>query len=281
MLERPAPAKINLGLHVLRKRADGYHDIETVLHRIGWADRIMAAPADALTMTCSDPALPTDEHNLCMQAAQRLREAFGVEQGAALHLDKRVPYGAGLGSGSSDAATTLRLLDALWALDAPSKVLHEMAAQMGADVPFFLGDTAALATERGDVLTPLHDASGAPYTLPFSLVVVVPDVHIATPEAYRRVEPNDTGRPDLAALVRSNDLARWRRALINDFESPIMQAYPAVRSTRDALVEAGADYAALSGSGSAVYGVFTEPSAARTAAEAARTAGWRVHVDIR
>lgn len=280
MLERRAPAKINLGLHVLRKRADGYHDVETVLHCIGWADRITAAPADRLAMTCSDPALPTDEGNLCLQAAARLQAAFGVERGARLHLDKRVPYGAGLGGGSSDAAATLVLLNELWALDAAPAELHRIAAAIGADVPFFLeASSAALATGRGDELTPLRDASGAPYRLPFALVVAVPDVHVATPEAYGMVTPDDADRPDLAALVPSSDPARWQEALVNDFEAPICAAYPAVQAAMAMLREHGAAYAALSGSGAAVYGAFERAETARAAAAAAQDAGLRVFTD--
>ena len=279
MPERLAPAKINLGLHVLRKRADGYHDIETVLYRIGWADRITARPADRLAMTCSDSALPTDEGNLCMQAARRLQQAFGVDRGAMLYLDKRVPYGAGLGSGSSDAVATLILLAELWKLDTSPAELHRIAARIGSDVPFFLHGGPALATGRGDVLTPLRDATDAPYRLPFALVVAVPDVHIATPEAYSRVQPTDGDRPDLAQAVTSNDLARWRAELANDFEKPILTAYPAVRTAKEMLQEAGAGYAALSGSGAAVYGVFEQASTAQAAAEKARAAGCRVHVD--
>ncbi len=277
LLERPAPAKINLGLHVLRKRSDGYHDLETVLLRIGWADRLTARPAERLTLTCSDPALPTDERNLCMQAARRLAEAFGVAQGAALHLDKRVPYGAGLGGGSSDAAATLRLLVELWGLDASEASLHHLAAELGSDVPFFLGPAAAFATGRGERLTPLRDPrTGAPYRLPFALVVVAPPVHVSTAEAYALVHPNATARPDLRALVASNDLARWRAELVNDFEAPVFAAHPALRRLKERLVEAGAGYASLSGSGAAVFGVFEDAARAAEAAEAARREGHRV-----
>lgn len=271
-LVRRAPAKINLGLHVLRRRADGFHDIETVLLCIGWADRLTARPADTLSLTCSDPSLPTGEANLCVEAAQRLAEAFDVDRGAALHLEKRLPYGAGLGGGSSDAAATLRLLDDLWGLDAPPKRLREIAAEIGADVPFFLHEDtpAVLATGRGTQLRSLRSASGAPYDLPFALVVVDPGVHVSTAEAYRRVEPCATERPDLAALVRSNDLARWRAELENDFAPVVYEEHPQVEDARDRLVGAGAEYAALTGSGGAVVGVFAEARAARLAAADAR-----------
>ncbi|PSQ81234.1 MAG: 4-(cytidine 5'-diphospho)-2-C-methyl-D-erythritol kinase [Bacteroidetes bacterium QS_8_68_15] len=280
-LTRSVPAKINLGLHVLRPRpGDGNHDIETVLVRIGWADRLSGRPARELLLTCSDPALPTDEDNLCVAAARRLAEAFDVERGAALHLEKRVPYGAGLGGGSSDAAATLRLLAELWDLDAPPERLRALAAEIGADVPFFLQDApAALATGRGTHLQPLRfpAEASAPYRLPFSLVVVVPEAHVSTAEAYRRVEPRATGRPDLAALVCSNDLARWRDELTNDFAPVAFEAHSEIEAARDLLTDAGAGYASLTGSGSAVFGLFEDAGAAEAATEAARRSGHRVH----
>jgi 4-diphosphocytidyl-2-C-methyl-D-erythritol kinase len=272
-----APAKINLGLHVLRRRADGYHDVETVLLRIGWADRLAVRPAVVPAFTCSDPSLPTGAGNLCVQAAQRLAEAFDVETGAALHLEKRLPYGAGLGGGSSDAAHTLRLLDAHWGLGASPERLHNLAAEIGADVPFFLQEApAALATGRGTHLQPLTDPDRDPYRLPFALVVVAPGVAVSTAEAYRRVEPHESDRADLAAAVRSNDLARWRAELVNDFAPVVFAAHPEIEAARDLLVEAGAGYAALTGSGGAVFGVFEDAGTAQAAVDVARQSGHRV-----
>ncbi|MFB6247289.1 MAG: 4-(cytidine 5'-diphospho)-2-C-methyl-D-erythritol kinase [Salinibacter sp.] len=277
-LAERAPAKINLGLHVLRQRPDGDHDVETVLHRIDWADTITATPADTLSMTCSDPALPTDEDNLCLRAALALKEAFDVTAGAALHLDKQVPYGAGLGGGSSDAAATLRLLTRLWDLDADPTRLHAIAAALGADVPFFLMDApAALATGRGDELTPLR-SNGAPYRLPHPVLVVAPPIEVATPDAYAAVTPEDGDRPELPALVRSSDLARWRQALANDFEAPIAGGHPAVAAARDWLRDQGADYVSLTGSGGAAYGVFEQRAAAERGLEAGRDRNERVHL---
>lgn len=276
ILHRPAPAKLNLGLHILRRRPDGYHDLATVFLRIGWADHLTAAPAETLTLTCTDASLPTDERNLCLRAAHRLAEVYGVGpehdgRGAALHLEKHVPYGAGLGGGSSDAAATLLLLNDLWDLDASQNDLHALAADLGSDVPFFLGPPAAYGTGRGEMLTPLNG-----YACPFWLVVVAPGVHVATAEAYRLVTPSDADRPGLPRLVQSNDLARWRTDLVNDFEAPILAQYPALRAVKRTLLDAGAGYAALTGSGSALFGVFEEERLARAAAEAARQAGHRV-----
>lgn len=268
MFTRPAPAKINLGLHVLRRRADGFHDLETVFLPIGWADRLDAAPAEALSLTVSDPALPTDGRNLVVRAARALGAWAGRAPGAALHLEKRVPYGAGLGGGSSDAAAALRLLAAVWGLDVPEAALHDLAAGLGSDVPFFLHDGAMTASGRGEVLAPFLDAGGAPYRCPFWVVVAVPPVHVPTAEAYGLVTPREAGRPDLAAVVRSNDLGRWRADLVNDFQAPIEAAFPAVGAARGVLTEAGASYTGLSGSGGAVFGVFESEAAAHEAAGA-------------
>ncbi len=258
-MKQLAPAKLNLGLHVLRKRPDGYHDLETVFLRLPWHDRLTVQPAATLSLTCSDPALPTDETNLCLRAARLLAETCGVHAGAALHLDKHLPYGAGLGGGSSDAATTLRLLAAFWQLPVTDAHLHALAARLGADVPFFLGPPAALGTGRGEVLTALD------YRLPYALVVVVPPVHVATALAYRLVRPDEQNRPRLDELVMSNDLDRWRRELVNDFETPVFGAFPVLQAVKAALLEAGAAYAALSGSGSALFGVFTDAGTAEAA----------------
>ena len=277
-LTQDAPAKINLGLHVLRQRPDGYHDVETILHRIDWADTITAAPADALSLTCSDPSLPTDRDNLCLQAAHRLAAACDVPTGAELHLEKQVPYGAGLGSGSSDAAATLRLLARLWDVDPTSETLQEIGRTIGADVPFFLQDApAAYATGRGDTLSPLSK-DGGPYRLPFSLLVAVPLVEVATPWAYDQVTPAEANRPDLRRLVLSNDLSRWGQVLTNDFEAPVAAAEPAVDATRAALQETDAACVSLSGSGSAVYGLFEETAAARAALQSLNPLDLRTHL---
>lgn len=277
-LSQQAPAKINLGLHVLRTRADGYHDIETVLHRIDWADTVTATPADSLSMTCSDPTLPTDEENLCLQAAHRLAAAFDVTKGAALHLEKRVPYGAGLGSGSSDAAATLQLLTQLWNLTPSPDQLHEIGGAIGVDVPFFLQNApAAYATGRGDALSPLSN-NGTAYRLPFPVLIAVPSVKVSTPWAYAQVTPHDADRPDLRRVVRSNDPTRWHSALTNDFAVPVTEALPEVASLRKTLRETEAAYVSLSGSGSAMYGIFETLQAARAAEDVVQTSQVRVHL---
>lgn len=268
---RRAPAKINLGLHVCRRRADGFHDIETVLLPIGWHDRLTYEEQEDFAFSCSDDTLPTDDHNLCVRAAYALADRAGIEPQGRLHLEKHVPFGAGLGGGSSDAAHTLRLLNAQWNTALTIERLHELAAGLGSDVPFFLYDEPMHATGRGERLEPLADGG---YRLPYALAVVMPRVQISTAAAYALVQPADRDRPNLRSVVCSNDLERWRRELVNDFEAPILARHSEIHSVRQRLLDAGAGYAALSGSGAAVFGVFERASAAQAAAEEARAEGF-------
>lgn len=269
-MDTSAPAKINLGLHVLQRRADGFHEVETVMLPIGWHDGLTVMPAHPFRFTCSDVSLPTDERNLCVRAAHTLAAQAGIEPHGHLHLEKRIPHGAGLGGGSSDAAHTLRLLAQFWGLAPKPDDMHDLASALGSDVPFFLHDGAMVATGRGEVLAPLAEK---PYRLPYTLAVVMPRVQVATAAAYALVRPNDRERPDLSAVVRSNDLDQWRRELVNDFEAPILARHPEIRTARDHLREAGAGYAAMSGSGAAVFGVFERAADAQAAAEAAQASG--------
>ena len=282
-----APAKINLGLHVLRRRADGFHDIDTVMLRVGWSDRLSARygeEGEGVTLTCSDPSLPTDGRNLAVQAAEALRARAELRldehqrlRGVHLHLDKRIPHGAGLGGGSSDAAAALRLLRMTGrgyekgrAGGGPTdEDLHAIAASIGSDVPFFLESEAQRAMGRGEMLAPLRHADGRAYRLPFSLVIVMPAVAVPTAGAYGLVTPDDRKRPDLTEVVLSNDLERWRRALVNDFQAPIAARHAEIRQALEMMTRYGAGYAAMTGSGAAVFGVFERPADARSAYEEA------------
>ncbi len=259
---------MNLGLHVLRKREDGYHDIETVFLPVHWYDYLQGASAEHMHFTCSDPGLPVDESNLCVRAANILRAHFGLDKAASIHLEKRLPYGAGLGGGSSDAAHTLRLLNELWQLGLDYKTLHAFAAGLGSDVPFFLQDNAMYAAGRGELLEPLLESeSGAGYEFPFVLVLVVPSVHVSTASAYQNIQPDDEERPDLKKVVFSNNLSTWRTLLVNDFETSVFAVYPELVEIKKSLLAAGAGYAAMSGSGSALFGVFEDVDKAQLAAQ--------------
>ena len=258
ILERKAPAKINLGLHVLRKRADGYHDIETILLPIGLHDTLRISSADAFSFTCSDASLPINEDNLCVRAVNMLTHQFKATPAFALHLDKHVPYGAGLGGGSSDAAHTLLLVNDFLDLGASHEDLHSIAAQLGSDVPFFLGGSAAVGTGRGEILTPLLHNDGSEYLLPYHLLLAVPPVHVSTKEAYQYVKPDGVGRPDLSDLVLTGNPKEWCVNLVNDFEASVFKTYPSIENVKNHLYNSGALYAAMSGSGSSVFGLFED-----------------------
>ena len=268
VLSATAPAKINLGLCVLRKRTDGYHDLATVFHPIGWADTLTADHADTVSLTCTDTTLPSGEGNLVVRAARLLKASSGVDRGAVMHLTKVLPHGAGLGGGSSDAATALQILCRLWRLDCTTTSLASLALDLGSDVPFFLRRCTAFAQGRGEILSPLEN-----YRFPFSLAVVVNPVRISTAWAFRHVDVRETGHADMAEAVRSNDLDRWRRELTNDFEGPVFSKWPALRRTKSALLRAGASFVSLTGTGSGVYGVFESHNFAEDAVQEAEARG--------
>jgi 4-diphosphocytidyl-2-C-methyl-D-erythritol kinase len=275
MLEAPAPAKLNLGLHVLGRRRDGFHDVDTVFLRIPWCDRVTVSASDELAMTCSDPALPVDERNLCVKAALLLAADAGRPPGARLHLEKEVPHGAGLGGGSSDAATTLLLLLRLWGIRRDAVDLARIALELGSDVPFFLGPPVARGQGRGEVLTPL---AMPPALGPVTLVVAVPPVVVSTGEAYGMIRPSDLRRADVASIVGSGPAAGWRSRLVNDFQEPVCDREPVIGLALKTLAAAGAEYCSLSGSGSAVFGLFGEVDRARRARRALEAMSCRTWV---
>lgn len=275
MLSRQTPAKINLGLHVLRRRLDGYHDLESVLLPIHWCDTITVERSDTFAMTCSDLTLPADERNLCLQAAHMLAEEAGFSGGVQIHLEKQIPHGAGLGGGSSDAAATLQLLEDLWQLPHDPDRLRSLAARIGSDVPFFLERRPMFVQGRGTEMELLDEA----YEFPFHLVVAKPPVAMSTADAYGLVTPRSAGRPDLRELVTSNDPQRWNDELVNDFEPAVFEIYPEIADLKRWFYRHDAAYASLTGSGTAVYGVYADAAAAEDAADdLKRREGYRVWI---
>lgn len=256
-----APAKINLGLEVLARRADGYHDINTIFHRIGLADTVeLSLREHDVTLSCTAAHIPTDERNLCVRAALALRTHARCDRGVHIDLVKHIPDGAGLGGGSSDAASVLRALVQLWELDIDAADLAAIAASIGSDVPYFLHEGSAHATGRGELLTYF------PLTLPYDIVVAHPGVHVPTAWAYGALRRDDVRTPtDLPAVWRAHlrEPALLRAMVRNDFEAPVCAEYPAIAGLRSDIEEAGADLVLMSGSGSAVFGLFASAEAAK------------------
>lgn len=252
-------AKLNLGLHVVARRPDGYHELETAFVPLPWTDALEVLPAPAAfpetTLALTGRPVPGEPaSNLCLKAYALLKADFPSLPTAQMHLHKVVPIGAGLGGGSADAAFALRSLNEVFQLNLDPPQLEGYARRLGADCAFFIRGTPVLATGKGDDFAPLPlDLRGTP------AVVVWPGVGIATAEAYGRVRPRPP-RHDLRAAL-AQPMAAWRETVVNDFEAALAPAYPVLAEVKTALYAAGAAYASLSGSGSAVFGLWERGAA--------------------
>ena len=275
-------AKVNLSLRILGKRLDNYHEIQTVLQAVSLHDTLnfVTTSDGPITFTCDDALIPVDDSNLVVKAAKSLRERFRVMSSCKIHLTKRIPVQAGLGGGSSNAAITLLALTRLWDLPATSQDLLEMAATLGADVPFFIEGGTALATGIGTELTPLPD-------LPQQrLLIVAPAVTVSTTTAYQALKaPALTTSDSVSILAISrtqaifSDSKQWVLCdhLENDFERVIFDMEPEIRRVKEALIQAGARCALLAGSGSSVFGIFDSDNVLKSAAQALKQeSGWRI-----
>jgi 4-diphosphocytidyl-2-C-methyl-D-erythritol kinase len=246
------PCKINLGLAVIGKRSDGYHDLETGFYPVPFTDILEAIPAPHFSFTSSGRPITGDkEDNLVVKAFRLLREEKGVPA-VKMHLHKIVPMGAGLGGGSSNGAYALRLLNSLFDLELSHAQLLGYASRLGSDCPFFLHDGPMMGRGRGEKLTPIDiDLSGK------HLVVVVLPIHISTREAFADVVPQLPAL-DVATLL-AGDVAKWKPALQNDFEPSVLKRHPGIAKCKDQLYAIGAQYASMTGTGSGVYGIFDKP----------------------
>jgi 4-diphosphocytidyl-2-C-methyl-D-erythritol kinase len=276
-------AKVNLDLRIGARLPDGYHPVETVLQTIDLGDDLAVGPAPRgrLLLEVGGPeAVPAGEENLVLRAARALLEAAGRDArdgrtGLCLRLTKRVPSGAGLGGGSGDAAATLILLNRHLRLELPRRRLLALARGLGADVPFFLTGGLARGTGRGDCVRPLAPLPRLP------VLVVVPRLRLSTAKVYRRFDEmaltsaksGFTMRPPVGGLRRREPVA----GLENDLERPVFRRYPALARVKAEFREAGALVAGLSGSGSAVFGVFTKPPSLGGALREWRRRGWEIH----
>lgn len=248
--------KINLGLHILGKREDGFHNLETVFYPLQIRDalEIISAPESA-AVTFSQSGLTvqgSDADNICVKAYQLLQKDFPQVTGIKMHLHKAIPMGAGLGGGSADGAFTLQLLNTKFSLDLSQQQLVDYALQLGSDCPFFIINKPCYATGRGENLEPLQtDLSG------YKIAVINPGIHVNTGWAFQqlRTNPSTANRQDLKAAVQQ-PISSWKALLQNDFEAPVFTAHPEIKFIKDALYQMGARYASMSGSGSTVFGIF-------------------------
>jgi 4-diphosphocytidyl-2-C-methyl-D-erythritol kinase len=289
-LQLRAFAKINLCLRILARRPDNYHELRTIFQTISLHDTLtLSLVPKRISLEVSDVALPTGPENLVWRAIDAMRNELKLSFGVHALLEKRIPVARGLGGGSSDAAAALVGMLRLTKKKVPLERLMEIAASLGADVPFFLFGGRALAVNRGDEIYPLPD------TRKESIVVVSPrDIGVSTKDAYQWISAELTNRMEPPKIWGFCALC-WSRQerVANDFEQPVFSRHPRLKEIRDGLLERGAADAALAGSGSAVFGIFRNPARARRAARAfpedsvfvvesvsrenyARALGWRV-----
>lgn len=274
----PSFAKINLTLRVLGRRADGYHELNTVFQTISLHDELTFRTRDdaRLELICDAPDVPCDETNLIHRAAVALRERYGVSRGASIELRKKIPAGGGLGGGSSNAAVALIGLARLWKIETERHTLAEIGARLGADVPFFLVGGTALGTGRGTDVHPLKDLS------PQHLLLITPDSKVSTAEAYKLLNAPALTKPlspvNLTVSRVQAEISSSLYALLeNDFERVVYRLYPEIGRARSSLVAAGAKGTLLSGSGASVLGLFDSLAERERAQGTLQVeAGWQV-----
>jgi 4-diphosphocytidyl-2-C-methyl-D-erythritol kinase len=250
-------AKINIGLSVIRKRDDGFHDIESIFYPVGLCEALEYLPADDKTTGNNDNItysgrFPVEGKDICIKLVELLRESFSFPV-LRLHLHKNIPAGAGLGGGSSDAAFLLKSLNSRFGFGLNPGQLEDVAARVGSDCPFFIWNKPCLVTGRGDRMEEIQlNLEG------FFLVLICPLINVSTSEAYREVRPIQAAS-GLDKLV-SRNVGMWKNLIINQFEDPVFKRYPRIKKIKEELYRMGAVYASMTGSGSAVYGLFrSEP----------------------
>ncbi|MCS7463211.1 4-(cytidine 5'-diphospho)-2-C-methyl-D-erythritol kinase [Paenibacillus doosanensis] len=253
-----APAKINLSLDVLRKREDGYHEVEMVMTMVDLADRIemQELPRDTIIISSQAGYIPLDEKNLAFQAAKLIKDRYDVKQGVYIHLDKKIPVAAGLAGGSSDAAATLRGLNRLWKLNIPAEELQRLGAELGSDVPFCVTGGTAVARGRGEKLEPIDSPPQC------WVVLAKPPINVSTSEIYGKLRAAAIQHhPSTERIVEAIVHKRFDllcASLGNVLEEVTLDLYPEVRQLKECMIRLGADGVLMSGSGPTVFGLVSK-----------------------
>ena len=242
-------AKINIGLNIVSRRPDGYHNLETIFYPVNIKDALEVITSDVFKFQSSGLEIPGRvEDNLCVKGYNLLKKDFGLPP-VKIHLHKHIPIGAGLGGGSADAAFFIRLLNQHFGIGLTDDQMMAYARQLGADCAFFIQNKPVFAFDKGDEIEPIKLDLSA-----YKIIVVMPAVHVSTAEAYSGVKPGPA-KESLMELI-SYPVNEWKNFIKNDFETNIFKNYPEIRGVKAALYEAGAIYASMSGSGASVFGIF-------------------------
>jgi 4-diphosphocytidyl-2-C-methyl-D-erythritol kinase len=266
-LKFKTPAKVNLGLHIHGKRRDGFHELETIFQMVSLYDEIELEPlSSGIELECDTSGVPTDDTNLVCQAAILLQKFCHIkDRGVGIRLKKNIPFGAGLGGGSGNAAGVLMGLNRLWNLKLKQEKLISLASELGSDVPFFLTSPCALGMGRGEQLTVLKPSSK------FQVLLVFPGFPIATSWVFQNLKLKLTKRENNISILRKNiylsDISALGSQLYNHLEPVVIQRFPEIQVIKNQLQTLGALGVLLSGSGSTVFGIFDNPDKAKVACE--------------
>jgi 4-diphosphocytidyl-2-C-methyl-D-erythritol kinase len=269
---KKSPCKVNLLLNILGRRADGFHELETVLQPVNLCDEIAFAYAGkGIELSCSEKSLPIGRDNLIFRAAEKFLAAAGISDGVKIHLEKRIPMAAGLGGGSGNAATTLLALNELFGKPLVAEKLPEIAASLGSDIPFFLQDKPALGLGRGEKIEPLEKLSALDGR---AFLLIHPGFGIATPWAYKNLARfpaalnGQKGRAqELISLLQAGDLKNATRQFYNSLEAPAFEKFPILQLYQEFLLAGGALAALMSGSGSTTFAICENLAAAESLVE--------------
>ncbi len=255
------PAKINLFLHVVNKRPDGYHNIGTLFQKLAVSDHLTASPSGQITLDCNEKLTDSPTENLVCKAASAIQKEYGISRGVHFTLQKKLPAGAGLGGGSSDAAGAIRLCEKIWNLSISIERRRAIGLSLGADVPFFLSSTSCFATGVGEKLEP------APSPPKFYVVILTPFCHVNTSKAYQMLHPRGSDSEYLDFKAQYSTPSTRLKTLVqasNDFQKPVFDQYPEIKSLFANLTDFNPLFAMLSGSGSSVFGLFEQQAAAES-----------------
>lgn len=270
-----APAKINLYLKILGQRSDGYHDIHSLIQAIDLYDTVVVTRTESgISMNCDDPKLPADSSNLAWKAADLMLQKAKVSGGVAISLAKRIPYGAGLGGGSSDAAAVMKAINRIYGLNLGWQRLAEWSSELGSDMPFFFSNGTAIVSGRGEIVTSVEVLQSC------FVLLIVPGFRISTKDAYQGLRLYLTKfsvMSDINLKTSGSEFFKTLYKLGNDFQRMVMADHPEIGSCISVLQRGGASYVALSGSGSAFFGLFEREIDTELVKVVSSQFGWQVY----
>ncbi len=265
-------AKINLGLHILDRLPTGYHRIETGFCFIEWSDRFEVKRSEQFQLRMSDGKIPVDEQNLITKAYRAFERYIGLRNHYVFNVTKNIPAGAGLGGGSSNAALTFRILNKLEGTGLSNEDLIDLSRDLGADIPFFIKGEPGIGTGLGQEIEPLNIQPGA------WILTIYPGFESSTAEAYQKCRPNPEPEFSIKNVLLEEEPDQWQYLLQNDLEAPVIATYEMIGNIKDQLIDFGAVYASMSGSGSSIFGLFEQDFVAINAYESFHKLGFTINL---